>query len=105
MSERLDDRLFDFVTSHSPGHDLAVGADQNERRDRHDAELAGDRAVDAAAKEGLSPWQLALLLEFPGLLDLLVDAEAEDREPRIPAEGVLDGLELGNLGQTRAAPG
>ena len=104
-SQRLGDRFLDLIAPHPPVDDLAVRADEDEGRDRHDAEGARDRAVNANPQKGLRPGQLALLLEFPGLVDLLVDAQAEDREPLVLAEGVVDGLEIGDLADARAAPG
>ena len=52
-----------------------------------------------------SPGDLAILLEVPGLVDLLVDAQAEYREPLVLAEVVATGLEIGDLAEARAAAG
>jgi hypothetical protein len=51
LRKRLRDLFLDLIPAHSPGDDLAVGANEHEGRDRADAERGGSRVVDAAAEE------------------------------------------------------
>ena len=100
----LLDCFLDVVAAHPPGNDLTVGADQDKRGDGPDAEFARGRALNSGAQESLSPRELSLFLEGLGLVDFLIDAQAQDREVLILAERLVDSLELRNLGDARSAP-
>jgi len=99
------DGLADGVAAEVLGDDGAVGADQEDRRDAADLVLLRDRRLRPGAEIALGPRLVLPLEEVARLLRRVVEAQAEQGEAPILREGVVRRLEVGDLGQARAAPG
>ena len=93
------------------GHDSPVGTDQERQRDppilligtedlsgldRPDVVTGGDAGGEVAGK-AVRPAQPILLDDFFGFRGVLAPGEADQHEPRVAAEGLLDFLEHGRV--------
>jgi hypothetical protein len=92
LAESPGDFLLDVLTAHPACDDLAVRPDQHEGRYRPHAETGRDGAWYSCSEEGLRPGELSLLLEPSRLVDLLVHAQAQDREPIVLISGASRNL-------------